>query len=326
MSGPLDYDVRHSETYLKLQEQRWRAEQERQTRLQLERMEKVRRREEARKQMAEKRRIVASQIDEAVKALKERWGEFSSSAADRWSVTTPAAEVAGIEHTAKTSRSVETVQALVDSLDLKISTFLDSVSAFKRVEAEAASVAESMATNEALATFAAERRDGWQQRHASAISASELAKNSPSASGNALTKLIEEGREIVRQGIRAETDFQAGNELLHATSESLKRLGFSVDDPVLVDPGDPLAPATLEAMREAERVHLSVPLSGQVKSERHGLPETNCAVHLAKYLEHLKQRGFDCHPHRRDLVQPPRFLAKGAKTLSRDTFGHRSKQ
>ena len=140
MSGPLDYDVRYSETYLELQEQRWRAEQERQTRLQLERMEKVRRREEARKQKSEKRRIVASQIDEAVKALKGRWDEFASSVADRWSVTTLAAEVSIIEQAAKTSRSVETVQALVDSLDLKLSTFLDSVSAFERVEAEAAAV------------------------------------------------------------------------------------------------------------------------------------------------------------------------------------------
>lgn len=325
MSGPLDYDVRYSETYLELQEQRWRAEQQRQTRLQLERMEKVRRREEARKQKSEKRRIVASQIDEAVKALKGRWDEFASSMADRWSVTTLAAEVSSIEQAAKTSRSVETVQALVDSLDLKLSTFLDSVSAFERVEAEAAAVAESMATNDALATFAAEQRDGWLQRHASASSASELAKNGPPASGDVLTKLIEEGREIVRHAIRADTDFQARNDLLHATIESLKSLGFYVDDPVFVDPGDPLAPVTLEATRGAERVYLSVPLSGQVKSEWHGLPEANCAVHLAEYLEHLKQRGFDCHPHRPDLVQPPRLLAKGAKTLPRDTFGHRSK-
>jgi hypothetical protein len=29
MSGPLDHDVQYSETYLELQKQRWRAEQER---------------------------------------------------------------------------------------------------------------------------------------------------------------------------------------------------------------------------------------------------------------------------------------------------------
>ena len=325
MSGPLDYDVRYSETYLELQEQRWRAEQERQLRLQLERTEKVREQAEARKQRTEKRRIVASQIDEAVKALKGRWDEFSSSVADRWSVATLAGEVASIEQAAKTSRSVDTVQALVDSLDLKISAFLDSVSAFERVEAEAAALAESMATNDALAAFAPERRDGWLQRHTGATSASELAKSGPPASGDILTRLIEEGRDIVRQSIRAEVDFQARNDFLQATIESLKSLGFYVDDPVFVDPGDPLAPVTLEATRGAERVYLSVPLSGQVKSEWQGLPEASCAVHLAEYLENLKQRGFDCHPHRPDLVQPPRLLAKGAKTLPRDTFGHRSK-
>jgi hypothetical protein len=325
MSGPLDYDVRYSETYLELQEQRWRAEQERQTRLQFERMEKVRRRAEARKQKAERRKIVAAQIDDAVKALKGRWEEFSSSVADRWSVTTLATEVANIEQTAKTTRSIDTVQALVDSLDTRMNAFLDSVSAFERVEAEAAALAESMATNDVLTEFAPDRRNSWLQRHTVATSASELAKVGPTSSGDALTKMIEEGRGVVRQAIRAEADFQARNDLLHATIESLKSLGFYVDDPVFVDPGNPLAPVTLTATRGAERVYLSVPLSGQVKSEWHGLPEANCAVHLAEYLEHLKQRGFECHPHRPDLVQPPRLLAKGAKTLPRDTLGHRSK-
>jgi hypothetical protein len=163
------------------------------------------------------------------------------------------------------------------------------------------------------------------QQHNAATSAGELAQVGPTSSGDALTKLIEEGRDIVRQAIRAEADFQARNDLLQATIESLKSLGFYVDDPVFVDPDDPLAPVTLTATRGAERVYLSVPLSGQVKSEWHGLPEANCAVHLAEYLEQLKQRGFECRPHRPDLVQPPRLLAKGAKTLPRDTFGHRSK-
>jgi hypothetical protein len=325
MSGPLDYDVRYSEIYLDLQEQRWQAEQERQTRLQLERMEKVRKRAEARKQKAERRKIVAAQIDDTVKALRERWEEFSSSVADRWPVTTLAAEVASIEQTAKTNRSIDTIQLLVDSLDTRMTAFLDWVSAFERVEAEAAALAESMATNNVLTAFAPERRNSWLHRHAVATSASELAKVGPTSSGDKLTNLIEEGREILRQAIRAEADFQARNDLLHATIESLKSLGFYVDDPVFVDPGDPLAPVTLTASRGAERVYLSVPLSGQVKSEWHGLPEANCAVHLAEYLEHLKQRGFECHPHRPDLVQPPRLLAKGAKTLPRDTLGHRSK-
>jgi hypothetical protein len=325
MSGPLDYDVRYSETYLEFQEQRWRAEQERQRRLELERIEQVRKRAEARKQKAERRRIVAGQIDDAVKALKGRWDEFFLSVADRWSVASLATEVASIEQAAKKSRSVETVQALADSLDLKMSTFLDAVSAFERVEAEAAALAESMTINEALAAFAPSRRDSWLQQHNAATSAGELAQVGPTSSGDALTKLIEEGRDIVRQAIRAEADFQARNDLLQATIESLKSLGFYVDDPVFVDPDDPLAPVTLTATRGAERVYLSVPLSGQVKSEWHGLPEANCAVHLAEYLEQLKQRGFECRPHRPDLVQPPRLLAKGAKTLPRDTFGHRSK-
>jgi hypothetical protein len=325
MSGPLDYDVRYSETYLELQEQRWRAEQERQSRLQLERMEKVRKRAEARRQKAEKRKIVASQIDEVLTALKSRWSDFTSSAGDRWSVATLATELAGVEKAAKTSRSVESVQALADSLDLKISAFLDSVSAYERLEAEAAALAESMATSDVVAAFAPERRDGWLQRHLVTTSAGELAKNDPPSSGDALMKLIDEGRDVVRQAIRAESDFQARNDLLQGTIESLKSLGFFVDDPVFVDPGDPLAPVTVTATRGAERVYLSVPLSGQVKSEWHGLPEANCAVHLAEYLEHLKQRGFECHPHRPDLVQPPHLLAKGAKTLPRDTLGHRSK-
>jgi hypothetical protein len=325
MSGPLDYDVRYSETYLELQEQRWRIEQERQTRLQLERMEKVRKRAEARKQTAERRKVVAAQIDDAVKAIKGRWEEFSSSVADQWSVTELAAEVASIEQAAKTVRSVDAVQALAGSLDARMTAFLDSVSAFERVEAEAAALAESMATNNVLTSFAPDRRNSWLQRHTVASSASELAKAGPTSSGDALRKLITEGRDIVRQAIRAEAEFQARNDLLQATIESLKSLGFFVDDPVFVDPGDPAAPVTLTAARGTERVYLSVPISGQVKSEWHGLPEANCAVHLAEYLEHLKQRGFECHPHRPDLVHPPRLLAKGAKTLPRDTLGHRSK-
>lgn len=156
-------------------------------------------------------------------------------------------------------------------------------------------------------------------------SVSELAKNGPDSSAAALTTLIEEGRQVVRRAFQVESDFQARNDLLQATIESLKSLGFYVDDPVFVGSGDPLAPVTLTATRGAERVYLSVPLSGQVTSEWHGLPEANCAVHLAEYLDQLRQRGFECQPHRPDLVQPPRLLAKGAKTLPRDTLGHRSK-
>lgn len=325
MSGPLDYDVRYSESYLELQEQRWRAEQERQLRLQLERAEQVRNRAEARREKAEKRRIVASQIGDAVKALKGRWDEFSALVADRWSVVTLADEVTRIEQAAKTSRSVDAVKAMADSFDLKISAFLDSVSAFELIEAEAAALADSMTTNDVLATFLPEIGSGWLQRHSVMTSVSELAKNGPDSSAAALTTLIEEGRQVVRRAFQVESDFQARNDLLQATIESLKSLGFYVDDPVFVGSGDPLAPVTLTATRGAERVYLSVPLSGQVTSEWHGLPEANCAVHLAEYLDQLRQRGFECQPHRPDLVQPPRLLAKGAKTLPRDTLGHRSK-
>ena len=325
MSGPLDYDVRYSESYLELQEQRWRAEQERQLRLQLERAEQVRNRAEARREKAEKRRIVASQIGDAVKALKGRWDEFSALVADRWSVVTLADEVTRIEQAAKTSRSVDAVKAMADSFDLKISAFLDSVSAFELIEAEAAALADSMTTNDVLATFLPEIGSGWLQRHSVMTSVSELAKNGPDSSAAALTTLIEEGRQVVRRAFQVESDFQARNDLLQATIESLKSLGFYVDDPVFVGSGDPLAPVTLTATWGAERVYLSVPLSGQVTSEWHGLPEANCAVHLAEYLDQLRQRGFECQPHRPDLVQPPRLLAKGAKTLPRDTLGHRSK-
>ena len=285
----------------------------------------MRNRAEARREKAEKRRIVASQIGDAVKALKGRWDEFSALVADRWSVVTLADEVTRIEQAAKTSRSVDAVKAMADSFDLKISAFLDSVSAFELIEAEAAALADSMTTNDVLATFLPEIGSGWLQRHSVMTSVSELAKNGPDSSAAALTTLIEEGRQVVRRAFQVESDFQARNDLLQATIESLKSLGFYVDDPVFVGSGDPLAPVTLTATRGAERVYLSVPLSGQVTSEWHGLPEANCAVHLAEYLDQLRQRGFECQPHRPDLVQPPRLLAKGAKTLPRDTLGHRSK-
>ena len=321
MSGPLDYDVRYSEIYLELHEQCRRAEQERQTRLQLECIETVCKRAEARRPKVEKRRIVASHREEAVKALTGRRDEFSSAVADRWLVATLSGEVASIEQAEKTRRSVDPVQILVH---LKTSAFLDSVSAFERVKAEAAALAESMATNDALAAFARERRDGWLQRHTGATSASELAKSGPSALGGILTKLIEEGRDIVRHAIRAEADFKARKDLLQVTIELLKSLGFYVDVHAFVDLGDVLAPVTLTATRGVERGYLSVPLSENVKSEWQRLPEANRAIHLAEYFENLKQRGFDCHPHRPDLVQPRRLLVKEANMPPHDTFGHRS--
>jgi hypothetical protein len=214
---------------------------------------------------------------------------------------------------------------MADSFDLKISAFLDSVSAFERVEAEAAALVDSMTTTDAPATFLPKSRAEWLQRHSVVTSPSELATNGPVSSSDALTKLIEEGRQVVQRAFQVEADFQARNDLLQATIDSLKSLGFYVDEPVFVDPSDPLTPVTLTGTRGAERVYLSVPLSGQVTSEWQGLPEAECVVHLAEYLEQLKNRGFECQPHRPDLVPPPRLLAKGAKTLPRDTLGHRNK-
>ncbi len=99
--------------------------------------------------------------------------------------------------------------------------------------------------------------------------------------------------------------FNTRNELVSDIIDSLKEVGFVVDDPQFADPANPSGVVLLVANRGSERMEASIDLSDEIHSTWNNLSEEHCKTAFFDYVDAMSSKGVKVKPHREDLQNRP---------------------
>ena len=339
MSGPKHYRVRRPKKYTQKQQARVQQRKEQISNAQAEQLKEldiVKKTAEFVKKVAKSKEVYVPatlktiEIEPSVlnkptvDAFELSWKSFIEAAGKRFPSQTLEDRRQQFLELSKTSRDQNVVRSSAAAIERSLSEHLEKVNAVAIALSEVQVLAEALDNENAVTSFHASAKGQWRTRHdrlANTISSPDAAPDKALADAK---DLVTEARTIIDEAIGREQDSEARYDLLQATIESLKSLGFVVSDPQYENLQNPLGPVVLSATRGPERVYISVPLAGEVQSQWNGIPDESCADGFLTYLDKLKEKGFECEPTRQDLQNRPRLIKKGEKALPRSSAEGRS--
>lgn len=283
-------------------------------------MEKLRLKEERKQQELKQKELDRQNamdvlIASVMGSFEARWRSFISLADKRFSLLVLEEKFQKIQQLGKTAKENLTLEKSIAALEGEMANHLNVVSTFAQTEVEARSISANLNACKAVHTFCSKLESQWNAMHDSILSKIQLTRMGAEQSTAGLRVLIEAGNKLIEQAMKYEAEFESRNILLQATIESLKSIGFSSVDPAYEDESNPLGAVVLTAMRGSEKIYLSVPLGGVVHSRWDGLPNETCVETFKKYLEKLKEQGFECEPTSPGLRTELELIRKGAKDL-----------
>jgi len=288
------------------------------------RIEEERKQRELKQKEHDRQKAIAVLIASMMGSFEARWRSFITLAEDRFSLLVLEEKFQKIQQMGETAEENLALEKAIAALEGEMANHLNMVSTFAQAEVEARSISANLKACKAVHTFCNELEPQWDVRHKLILSKVQLRQVAPEQSTADLRVLIEEGNNLIEQALKHEAESESRFSLLQATIESLKSIGFSSLDPVFEDESNPLSAVVLTAMRGSEKIYLSVPLGGVVHSKFGGFPGETCAETFEKYLEKLKEKGFECEPTNPGLRDEPKLIGKNAKELPRNNSQQRN--
>lgn len=288
------------------------------------RLEEEKKQRELKQKELDKQKAMAVLIASIMGSFEARWRSFITLAENRFSLLVLEGKFQKIQQMAIIAKENIALEKAIAALEGEMANHLYVVSTFAQTEVEARSISANLKACKAVHTFCNELESQWDARHKSIISKVQIRGVGPEQSTADLRVLIEEGNNLIEQALKHEAESESRFSLLQATIESLKSIGFSSVDPVFEDESNPLSAVVLTAMRGSEKIYLSVPPGGVVQSKFGGFPGETCAETFEKYLEKLKEKGFECEPTNPGLRDEPNLIRKGAKDLPRNNSQQRN--
>jgi hypothetical protein len=105
--------------------------------------------------------------------------------------------------------------------------------------------------------------------------------------------------------------FFARNTVMTDVIDSLKEIGFFVQDPEFADPNDPAGAVIIRANRGNQNLSTSISLDQKVESDWQGVHGEYCTGGFFEFVQSMDDRGVKITPDDSNLK--PRLLKKGAK-------------
>lgn len=282
------------------------------------RLEEERKQKELKHKELDRQKAMAVLIASIMGSFEARWGSFNTLADNRFSLLVLEEKFKKIQQMGRIAKENLALEKAISALESEMENHLIELSTFAQAEVEARSISSNLKTCKAVHTFCNKLESDWDARQKLILSKVQLRQVGPEQSARDLRVLIEDGNNLIEQALKHEAEFESRNNLLNATIESLKSIGFSSVDPVFEDATNPLGAVVLTAMRGLEKIYLSVPLGGVVYSRWDGLPDETCGETFEKYLEKLKEKGFECEPTNPGHRDAPKLIGKNAKELPRN--------
>jgi len=144
----------------------------------------------------------------------------------------------------------------------------------------------------AVTLYSPKERDSWFQRYNAALDHAFLQQAGPSQATAELQNIIAKAEALRNKAIEHRETFSRRNQLLKATVESLKEMGFITGQPEFVDESDRIGPVILKAVRGAQSVVIRVPVGDEVETHWHGFPSDDCKGTVDEMLARWRARDF----------------------------------
>ncbi|HBJ37514.1 MAG TPA: hypothetical protein DDZ51_22720 [Planctomycetaceae bacterium] len=220
-----------------------------------------------------------------------------------------------VDKVGSAKRDIAAVRESADVYKTVLASHLSAINDFQKAAAECNDVVLGVASERPVRDFMPDALRKLVERHKDAMSAIILREMGPIKSFELLQEIIESANQLMVSACKIEAEFENRNRLLEATISAIRSMGFYVADPKFVNPSEPFGPVALMATRGAERIVITVPLSGEIVSDWQGLPDGVCIHDFVSLLDKLKDNGFPCESSDPKLVVSPKLLVKGAKAL-----------
>ncbi len=260
------------------------------------RLEDERKQRELKQKELDRQNAMAVLIASVMGSFEARWRSFNSLADNRFSLLVLEEKFQKIQQMGKTAKENLALEKTIAAVEEEMANHLNVVSTFAQTEVEARSISANLKVCKAVHTFCNNLESDWDARQKSILSKVQLRQVGPEQSTNGLRVLIKAGNNLIEQALKHEAESESRISLLKATIESLKSIGFFVGPVVNEDESNPLSAAVLTAKKGSEIIYLTVPLGGVVQSRFGGFPSETCTEIFEKYLEKLKEKGFECEP------------------------------
>jgi predicted extracellular nuclease len=128
-----------------------------------------------------------------------------------------------------------------------------------------------------------------------------------------LQQITSQAEQIELKAGELSDKFFARNAVLTDIIDSLREIGFFVQDPEFADSGNPVGAVIIRANRGNQSLSTSISLDQKVESDWQGIHGEYCTGGFFEFVRAMDQRGVIINPDNINLR--PQLLQKGAKEL-----------
>lgn len=171
---------------------------------------------------------------------------------------------------------------------------------------------ETLGADDDVKHFARTESERWGREADSLVSRMSEQSNLRDALSE-VQNSIGEAESIQEKAGNISDRFNQRNQVLGDIIQSLKEVGFFVDDPEYADPNSPDGAVIVRASRADQVMTAEVGLDQQVRSDWQGIGGEYCTSAFFDYVKAMNDKGIDVTPHDPNLK--PILIEKGEKDL-----------
>lgn len=273
--------------------------------------EEARRREEE----LERQRVLAAEKLAIVRETEAGFAAFEQEIDHRFSRELLVQALNAVQAAGRDAPDADTVRRVAERLRDSMAEHERLLRAYQDMENRAIETAKQLEKDDtvsrAVNLYSPKERESWFQRYSAAIDPQYLQQVGPSQATAELQSLTAEAEALRNKAIEHRETFSRRNQLLKATVDSLKEMGFVPGQPEFVDESERLGPVVLKAVRGAQSVVIHVPIGDEVQTHWYGFPGDECKGTVDEMRTKWLARGFEAKREGGPVI-PPVLKREGA--------------
>lgn len=254
--------------------------------------EEARRREEE----LERQRLLAAEKIAIVRETEAGFAAFEKETDPRFSLEALVKALNAVQAAGQDAPDADTVRREADELRGYMAEHERLLRTYQDIENRAIETAKQLEMDDtvsrAVNLYAPKDRESWFQRYNAAIDLRLVEQAGPSKATTELQVLVGEAEALRNKALEHRETFSRRNQLLKATVDSLKEMGFITGQPEFVDESERLGAVVLKAVRGAQSVVIRVPIGDEVETVWNGFPGNECKGTVDEMLEKWRARDF----------------------------------
>lgn len=171
---------------------------------------------------------------------------------------------------------------------------------------------QSLTDSEETKSFGGDRYETWKS-DVEQLFGGVAQQRATRQSLQRIQQAVVEAESIEQASGQVADQYQSRNEVMVDIMESLKEIGFFVQNPEFADASDPSGSVVIRAQRGNQLMTAEVDLDSRVRSDWQGIHGEHCTGAFFEYVKAMGDRGIEITPD--DPALKPRLIKKGELDL-----------